>query len=54
MTPIDALQALARGERPRDALLPPCRLEGLGTQVYGEEAIVSHFRQNPFAGLEAA
>lgn len=53
MTPIDALQALARGERPRDALLPPCRLEGLGTHAYGEEAIVSHFRQVPFEGLEA-
>ena len=54
MTPIDALQALARGERPVDALLPPCRLEGLGSQAYGEEAIVSQFRQVPFEGADAA
>ncbi len=53
MTPIDALKMLLRGQRPKDALLPPCRLEGLGTEAYGEEAIVNHFRQVPFEGLEA-
>ncbi len=37
-----------------DALLPPCRLEGLGSQAYGEEAIVSQFRQVPFEGADAA
>ncbi len=44
----------ARGERPRDALLPPCRLEGMGTRAYGEEAIVNHFRAVPLTGLDAA
>lgn len=53
MKPLEALQMLARGQRPRDALLPPCRLEGLGTQAYGEEAIVSHFRNTPMGSLEA-
>lgn len=54
MTPIDALRMLARGKRPEDAILPSCRLEGSGTEAYGEEAVVNHFRQIPFDGTEAA
>lgn len=54
MSAMDALLKLARGERPRDAILPPCRLTGLGSEAYGEEAIVNHFRQVPFEGLETA
>ena len=54
MKAADALRILARGNRPTDALLPPCRLEGLGTKAYGEEAVINHFRQMPIDGLEAA
>ena len=54
MRAVYALKMLARGNRPRDALLPPCRLEGLGTRAYGEEAIINQFRVAPMEGLEAA
>ena len=52
MTPIDALQALARGERPvwNIAFFPLAGWKDLGSQAYGEEAIVSQFRQVPFEG----
>lgn len=54
MSGVDALRMLARGDRPCGALLPPCRLEGLGTRAYGEEAILHHFRVAPLDGLDAA
>ncbi len=47
MSAIRTLENLARGDRVRDALLPPCRLDGWGGEAYGEEAIVNRFRQNP-------
>ena len=54
MNAIEALVVIAQGERVADALLPPCRLEGMGVEAYGEEAIVHHFRRHPLAGWEPA
>lgn len=46
----DALAALAAGERPAgEALLHSCRLEGWGTQLYGEEAVLDAFQSAPAA-----
>lgn len=49
MTALEALRALAKGERPARGLLHSCRFEGLGHEVYGEEAIVARMRMAPFA-----
>ena len=54
MNPIDALNMLASGKRPKGALLPPCRLEGMGIEAYGEEAVVNHFRHAPLVPMDAA
>jgi len=42
----EILAALMRGERVK-GVLPTCRLEGFGTEAYGEEAIVAAFRCQP-------
>ena len=44
-----ALTRIAAGERPTGELLPPCRLDAFGVEVYGEEAIVHSFRSAPLA-----
>jgi hypothetical protein len=54
MRALDALRALARGERVADALLPPCRLEALGAEHHGEEAVVASFRRAPLQLSDAA
>lgn len=48
MSALTALRRIADGERPNGELLPPCRLEAFGVEVYGEEAIVQSFRSAPF------
>ena len=48
MNALTALRKIAAGERPHGELLPPCRLEAFGVEVYGEEAIVQNFRRAPF------
>ena len=40
MSAIKRLRALATGELPVDALLPPVRLFAGGTEYFGEEAIL--------------
>ena len=47
MSALTALRRIAAGERPHGELLPPCRLEAFGVEVYGEEAIVQSFRRAP-------
>ncbi len=47
MSALIALSRIAAGERPHGELLPPCRLEAFGVEVYGEEAIVQSFRNAP-------
>lgn len=47
MSALAALTKIAAGERPDGELLPPCRLEAFGIEVYGEEAIVHSFRSAP-------
>jgi len=47
MSAIKNLRALATGERPVDALLPPVRLFAGGTEYFGEEAILHAFRRDP-------
>ena len=47
MSALMALSRIAAGERPHGELLPPCRLEAFGVEVYGEEAIVQSFRNAP-------
>lgn len=42
-----ALRQLARGEHPGEALLHTARLEALGAEYYGEEAILASFRADP-------
>ena len=54
MSAVAALGCLARGQRPDDALLPPCRLEGLGVELFGEEAILQQFRTSPLEGVKDA
>ncbi|WP_181373341.1 hypothetical protein [Massilia glaciei] len=49
MSALMALRKIAAGERPHGELLPPCRLEAFGVEVYGEEAIVQSFRNAPLA-----
>ncbi|MES3020845.1 MAG: hypothetical protein V4857_04590 [Pseudomonadota bacterium] len=49
MSALIALRKIAAGERPHGELLPPCRLEAFGVEVYGEEAIVQSFRNAPLA-----
>lgn len=53
MMAVDALSTIARGKRLEGAILPPCRLEGLGSAAYGEEAIINLFRRRPLDGLDA-
>ena len=47
MSALTALRRITAGERPHGELLPPCRLEAFGVEVYGEEAIVQSFRSVP-------
>lgn len=47
MSALNALSRLAAGARPNGEVLPACRLEAFGIEVYGEEAIVQSFRQAP-------
>ena len=54
MSAAQALRRLARGERPGDALLHTARLEALGSEHYGEEAILVSFRAAPLALTESA
>ncbi len=49
-----ALFALAAGQRPGGALLPPVRLHAGGTELFGEEAVVHDFRRAPIAFSSAA
>jgi len=49
MSALTVLRKIAAGERPHGELLPPCRLEAFGVEVYGEEAIVQSFRRAPLA-----
>lgn len=48
MSALDTLRALAKGERPTSGLLHTCRFEGLGYELYGEEAIVARMGLEPF------
>jgi hypothetical protein len=52
MSALVGLLSVARGERPDGQVLPPCRLEGFGSEFFGEEAIVGAFRATPFSGAE--
>lgn len=54
MNALTALTNIAAGKRPHGELLPACRLEAFGVEVYGEEAIVQSFRQAPLAIGSAA
>jgi hypothetical protein len=47
MTALDTLQQLAAGKRPVSGLLHTARLEAMGVEAYGEEAIVESFRRAP-------
>lgn len=47
MNALTALSNIAAGKRPHGELLPACRLEAFGIELYGEEAIVQSFRQAP-------
>jgi hypothetical protein len=49
---LQSLFSIARGERPKGELLPPCRLEAFGSVFYGEEAIVLSFRRAPLVFSE--
>lgn len=49
-----ALLALAAGQRPAGALLPPVRLHAGGAEYFGEEAVVHAFRGAPIAFSSAA
>jgi len=49
MNALTALSNIAAGKRPQGELLPACRLEAFGIELYGEEAIVQSFRQAPLA-----
>lgn len=44
MSAVEALKALAAGDRPASGLLHTARLEAFGVEAYGEEAIVECFR----------
>ncbi len=48
MSALDTLRALASGERPPSGLLHTCRFDGLGHELYGEEAIVARLGLEPF------
>lgn len=48
MSALDTLRALATGERPTSGLLHTCRFDGLGHELYGEEAIVARMGLEPF------
>lgn len=49
MSALDTLRALASGERPPSGLLHTARFDGLGHEIYGEEAIVARMGLKPFA-----
>lgn len=49
-----ALWALAAGQRPAGALLPPLRLYAGGTEYFGEEAAVNAFRHAPILFSDGA
>lgn len=44
MSALDALAQLRAGFRPTSGLLHTCRLHALGSEVYGEEAVIERFR----------
>jgi hypothetical protein len=54
MSALETLRALASGQRPEAGLLHNCRLDALGTEAYGEEAIVSRLRRSPLTFTERA
>jgi len=54
MSAMKTLRRVARGERPAHGLLHTARLSALGTEFYGEEAIVACFRGAPMALPDAA
>ena len=54
MSAAAALRQLARGEHPKDALLHTARLEALGREHYGEEAILAGFRAAPLSFSDSA
>ena len=43
MSAVEILRALPAGQRPGGGLLHTCRLDALGTEVHGEDAIVEQF-----------
>jgi hypothetical protein len=43
MSALDTLRALIAGQRPETGLLHSCRLEAIGTEAYGEDAVVELF-----------
>jgi hypothetical protein len=47
MSPCETIRILSRGERPVAGLLHTCRLEAMGVEFYGEEAILACFRARP-------
>jgi hypothetical protein len=44
LSTLDTLRSLVAGQRPETGLLHSCRLEALGTEAYGEDAVVELFR----------
>jgi hypothetical protein len=48
MSAVDTLRALAGGQRPASGLLHTCRFDGLGQEIYGEEAILARLGLEPF------
>lgn len=48
MSALEPLRRLASGERPSAGLLHTCRFDGLGHEIYGEEAIVARMALEPF------
>lgn len=54
MSAAAALRALAAGQRPDDALLPPVRLLAGGAEYFGEEAVLHAFRRAPLLLSETA
>ncbi len=54
MSAAEALRLLARGEHPGEVLLHTARLEALGSEHYGEEAILAQFRAAPLILSESA
>ena len=54
MSVLDVLSTMMRGERPVAGLLHNCRLEALGAEAYGVEAVVERLGAAPFEITSAA